>query len=183
MAPVSKIDFSSAKAKKRRIDEEISGIPTTPTASKPTLCPPVMPGSEEYKQFFKNLSKNFNRSAVLMTKPDYHKTFIPKSTTDALPKCIIDYRTADLENLPFSDLKQHCKDLKLKELTQSQITAVERETRRQSSRLWYRQRAGRVTASKLKQVLSTNPEKPAKSLIKTICYPEAHRFSSAGTRY
>lgn len=66
----------------------------------------------------------------------------------------------------------------------SQVHAVERATRSQSaSRVWFRQRAGRVTASKLKQVLKTNPQQPSKSLIKGICYPEAYRFTTVATRY
>ena len=45
------------------------------------------------------------------------------------------------------------------------------------------QRAGRVTASKFKAACSTNPDKPSKSLIKMICYPGAHRFSNAATKW
>ncbi len=66
----------------------------------------------------------------------------------------------------------------------SQVQAVERATRSQSaSRIWFRQRAGRITASKLKQAIKTNPQQPSKSLIKAICYPEAYRFTTAATRY
>ena len=45
------------------------------------------------------------------------------------------------------------------------------------------QRAGRVTASEFKAACSTNPDKPSKSLIKLICYPGAHRFSNAATKW
>ncbi|CAL8263414.1 unnamed protein product [Arctogadus glacialis] len=70
------------------------------------------------------------------------------------------------------------------DLTPAHIAAVERETRKQAaSRIWFRQRAGRITASKLKQAIRTNADKPAKSLIKAICYPESNRFSTAATRY
>ena len=40
-----------------------------------------------------------------------------------------------------------------------------------------------MTASKFKPACSTNPDKPSKSLIKMICYPRAHRFSNAATRW
>ena len=57
--------------------------------------------------------------------------------------------------------------------------AVEEATRDQSqSTLWYKYRAGRVTASRMKSVCHT---KPAQSLIKCICYPEAFKFSSTAT--
>ena len=60
------------------------------------------------------------------------------------------------------------------------INAVEKATRDQiDSSLWFKYRAGRVTASKMKAVCHTNPTNSAKSLIKCFCYPEAFKFSSA----
>ena len=40
---------------------------------------------------------------------------------------------------------------------------------------------GLITASNLKTACKTNTAKPAKSLVKFICYPEAHKFSTAAT--
>lgn len=42
---------------------------------------------------------------------------------------------------------------------------------------------GLITASNLKTARKTNTAKPAKSLVKFICYPEAHKFSTAATRW
>ena len=59
---------------------------------------------------------------------------------------------------------------------------VEQETRAQSqSKFWFKQRAGRVTASKMKPVCHTNLACPSHSLIKTICYPEGFSFTSKQT--
>ena len=44
-------------------------------------------------------------------------------------------------------------------------------------------RAGRVTASRMKQVCHTNASLPSQSLVKTICYPEAYRFTTKATRW
>lgn len=116
-----------------------------------------------------------------MAREPYHKEFIPKSSI--LPKPVLEYRTPETLQLPAKELEELCQDFQLEELTPSQVQAVERATRSQSaSRIWFRQRAGRITASKLKQVLRTNPQQPSKSLIKAICYPEAYRFTSAATR-
>lgn len=61
---------------------------------------------------------------------------------------------------------------------------VEEATRDQVDRkVWFEQREGQVTASKFKPACSTNPNKPLKSLIKMMCYPRAHRFSNATTRW
>ncbi len=58
---------------------------------------------------------------------------------------------------------------------------VEEVTRGQSkSKLWFQQRTGRVTASRLKSALSTSLAKPSQSIIKLICYPESSKFYSAG---
>ena len=59
-------------------------------------------------------------------------------------------------------------------LTADQVRKVEEMTREQSnSKLWFEQRCGRVTASRLRSVLHTNFSKPSKSLLQSICYPES----------
>ena len=65
-----------------------------------------------------------------------------------------------------------------------QQLAVEEKTRKQaSSRLWFRMRAGRVTASKFKAACCTNPSKPSHSLIMSICHPELVKFSNEATKW
>ena len=104
----------------------------------------------------------------MMVQEKFHKRFIPKSATTSLPKPILDYRTPD--SLSARDLHGLCEQFKMPDLTPAPIAAVERETRKHAaSRIWFRQRAGRITASKLKQAIRTNADRPAKSLIKAIC--------------
>ena len=50
-----------------------------------------------------------------------------------------------------------------------------------TSKLWMRFRSGRITASRLYQVVHTDPHKPSVSLIKAICYPDSVRFTTAAT--
>ena len=62
--------------------------------------------------------------------------------------------------------------------------SVEEATRSQSSsNLWFKHRAGRVTASRMKAVCHTNAVHPSQSLIKSICYPEAYSFTSKQTEW
>ena len=62
--------------------------------------------------------------------------------------------------------------------------AVEKETRKQSkTALWFKYRAGRVTASRMKAVCHTDVTNPAQSLVKSICYPEAFNFTSKQTSW
>ena len=70
------------------------------------------------------------------------------------------------------------------ELTSAQQKHLEQLTRGQStSKLWMRFRSGRITASRLHQVVHTDPHKPSVSLIKAICYPELFRFTTAATKH
>jgi len=57
---------------------------------------------------------------------------------------------------------------------------VEEETREQSkSKVWFDQRAGRVTGSVFYEAAKANR---AVSLIKRICYPRSSQFSTEATR-
>lgn len=74
--------------------------------------------------------------------------------------------------LNYDKLLKQCESVSV-DITQEMADAVEQETRAQSqSKFWFKQRAGRVTASKMRAVCHTNLAHPSHSLIKTICYPE-----------
>lgn len=58
---------------------------------------------------------------------------------------------------------------------------VEERTREQrKSRVWFDQRAGRVTASMFHKAARTEK---SPSLIKRVCYPRSSQFSTEATRY
>ena len=64
-------------------------------------------------------------------------------------------------------------------VTVVQAKLAEEETRKQSSnKIWFDQRPGRVTASKIYSVLHTNQSKPSVSVMKSICYPGATKTHS-----
>ena len=70
-------------------------------------------------------------------------------------------------------------------VTADQAKLVESKTQGQaSSRIWFQQWSGRVTASKLKSVICTDPSQPSPSLIKSICYNlEMCKFTSDACTY
>ena len=69
-------------------------------------------------------------------------------------------------------------------VTPAQVKAVEAKTRDQAkSRIWFRMRAGRITASKFKSVCYNDPANPSKSLIMSVSYPEVFRFSNEATKW
>ena len=119
------------------------------------------------------------KPAVLALVPPFNEQYtykeidnVPKSLPDSLLKeeCI---------QLDYTELLQQCQQMSLDE-----CQAIETSMRKQSqSKVWYQQWAGRITTSKLKSACKTNTAKPARSLVKSICYPEAHKFSTAATRW
>lgn len=65
-----------------------------------------------------------------------------------------------------------------------EIIKIEDATKDQSqSKLWFKYRAGRITASKFKAVCRTTISKPSLTTIKSICYPEKVKFISKQTEY
>lgn len=68
--------------------------------------------------------------------------------------------------------------------SEDELEFIEAKTRDQAkSLLWYRFRAGRVTASKFKRVCCTNLQNPSVSLVLDICFPEEQQFYSKYTEY
>ena len=69
------------------------------------------------------------------------------------------------------------------QITDAQKYWVEKETKEQAkTKLWFYQRAGRITASNFKAAARTDQSMPSISLIKRICYPLAFGFSNEATR-
>ena len=61
-----------------------------------------------------------------------------------------------------------------------QAREIELRTQEQcGSKMWFQQRAGQVTASKLKASVCTDIAQP--SIIRGICYPESNQFRSKAT--
>ena len=74
-------------------------------------------------------------------------------------------------------LKKSEEAFELLQVTKKQQELVEDKTREQaSSRLWFRMRTGRITASKFKNACHADPACPSHSLIMSICHPEMARL-------
>lgn len=68
--------------------------------------------------------------------------------------------------------------------TAEQIDLIERLTKKQSnSKIWFRFRTGRITASVFKRVCRTSISNPSISLINQICNPQNCYFYSPQTEY
>ncbi|KAJ4929158.1 hypothetical protein JOQ06_004777 [Pogonophryne albipinna] len=92
----------------------------------------------------------------------------------AAPVAMIDFSSAKSKKQKLDDaiagrteLQNACQDFRQEELTQPQPKS----------------RKDHSLKTDKTQVLQTSLAQPSKSLIKSICYPEAHKFSTAATRY
>jgi hypothetical protein len=165
--PYAPLDFSSAKSKKRKID---SAIASTSKSSTTPVKRVALVERDSPDHDIKSLYP-----AILSLVPPHAQDYAPKSTLPNFPKPLPSLYLSSFHQLNYAELLSASVEAHDQlVLTTEMVEAVEKETRDQSrSKLWYRYRAGRVTASKVKAVCRTDSDQPSQSLIKSICYPEA----------
>ena len=185
--PIKDLDFTSALGKKRKLDQIIDS--TTSVEAGTSKCSKMYPATgkkpteAEMADFFDSLSKCCTKPAVLSVVPTFSDKYVPKSSLVTFPKPLSTLYQSELLQLNYDELLARC-ELVSTDITQEMADAVEKETRAQNqSKFWFKQRAGRVTASKMRAVCHTNLAHPSPSLIKTIRYPEEFSFSSKQTAY
>ena len=101
------------------------------------------------------------------------------------PKPLTDLFDSNAMTLSYPDLLQQCDDLyNSYVITADEAEIVEKNTCQQAKcKVWFQQKSGRVTASRLKNVIGTDVSQPSVSLIKSLCYPDAHKFFSVACSY
>ena len=174
--PVSDIDFTAPKTKKKKTeDQQVSPALSTSTI----ICPPT---ECEIKAFYEELKKS-GKPSLLSIVPGYCDEYVVNSTD--LPTPLSELFQWEFLKLSYTELISKCETVFSNlAVTVSQAKRVESLTRDQAkSKYWYRYRAGRVTASKLKAAAHTKLAQPSLSLIKVISYPECHKFNTPATKW
>lgn len=177
--PAYQIDFSSAKARKQKVDafiadEQAEGI--QPSIQK-KLLGVAEPSEEELAGLFQQLNTNNTKPNVLRVLPAHCQQF----KVDDHPTSLRALHQKQCEGKSLPELQEFCKDIDINVSPQAS-QKLEEDTRSQAdSHLWFSARAGRITASKLHAVCHTNTDHPSISLVRQICYPEQHKFSSIYT--
>ena len=139
------------------------------------------PSEEEIRALFDSLDKGGANSVILSLTEPYLEKFVPESLQEKFPPVLTELYDEQHEKTDFDELYQHCQSLTV-DFSQREAEAAEAATREQArSDIWFRLRAGRITASKMKAVCRTDQNKPSISLIKNICYPEKFKFSTKAT--
>ena len=179
--PVAEMDMSSARKRHSILGAEQGQTPEIQHTNRATI---EAPSNDEKSAFYANISKCGSKPAILSLLSPYNESYIPKPNSN-LPMPLLQFYNQEHLGLTFQELLSECaKLLDSLQVAAEEAAAIEASTRKQSSsKEWFQQRAGRITASKFKSACATNPDKPSKSLIKGICYPDAHRFSNAATKW
>ena len=167
------IDFSAPKRLKV----------TSPSAPLVNLSTATPPSESEKEDFFREIAKEeVKKPLILSIVEPYSEKFVHSS--DHLPKLLHGIFKPEHLSKNYTELLTLAEiDLQDK-VTPAMVDHLEQITRQQSrSKNWFLFRAGRITASRLKQVLHTDPHQPSLSLLKSVCYPEIHRFSSKATSW
>ena len=185
-SPIADIDFTSAKTKAKKLSQciedsqEASSSETMVCSHKTDIPPPSQPETDE---FFSKLHATGTKSVILSITNPYSEEFVPVSMQGAFPKPLTDLYDESCLNLEYKDLLQKCKDVSIS-LTTEEANVIEEQTRGQAaSKLWYRCRAGRITASRMRAVCHTQLTSPSRSLILAICNPLSIRFISKATEW
>ena len=115
------------------------------------------------------------RFFLTVTLP-YVYNFQPKTTLSKFSQYLPEHFNKKYLDMDYATLLDACSTVNIA----LSSDMAEKATRGQASCcLWFWYRYGRIitcTSPKMKVSCHTNPESPAQSLIKTICYPKAYRF-------
>ena len=182
-AAISDIDFSDPE----RIMKASCSVTSNSTSNTATTThlQKLAPTKSELDGFFKKLSDTETKSVILSIVPEYSDAYVPLYKSGTLPKPLTDYCEEKYLRLNYPELLNACEIFfESLSILPEQAKEVELKTREQSgSKVWFQQRAGRITASKLKSSVCTDVTQPSKSLIRGICYPESNQFRSRATAW
>ena len=178
---VKDIDFSSPISKKKELDNS-SSSPQPPRSCQYQLKL-TRPSSTELQSFFKNLTQCDTKTAVLSVVPQYAEQYIQKSRSSEYPTTLTSLYDSKYLSYSYTKLLNVCDTVNIT-VNRNMAAAVQKETVKQAaSKSWFKIRAARVTASRMKQACRTDPAMPSQSLVKAICYPDVYQFSTKGTRW
>ena len=181
--PICEIDFSTPRKKLGKLTSSQSAERVESSGSNLSTAVPE-PTDNELKQLYQSLSES-GKSVILSIVPPHSDMFVPSSSSDSFPITLTSLYNEDLLHVSYPELMNKCDDVfEHLEITCQQAENLEKATRGQSkNKLWFHHRAGRVTASNFKSATHANFAEPPQSLIKSICYPECHRFSTEATKW
>ena len=169
---IKNIDFGSATRKfntnmmKKSKKQKIINVPE--------------PTEKEINNFYENIHNAGESPAILSIVEPFNSKFITDNTIKVLTN-LYSTKNTKLSWQKLSVKRQEIIDKLV--ITECDAQTIEMKTKSQyKSRTWFNYRTGRITSSNMKAVCHTNVDKPAVSIIKKICYPSTHIFSTPATQ-
>ena len=142
-----------------------------------------VPTASQIDTFYDKLSLCKRKPAIFSLVPAHSSEYIPSQSLSTFPMPLSQLFHPKFLELDFSLLSSEVKGIILKITTQN-VEHVEEATKGQSnSKMWYKYRSGRITASNTKRVCGTSNASPSHRIVKEICYPEVFRFSTPATEW
>jgi hypothetical protein len=169
------IDFTTSKHQSR------TPVPVVPSSSNNKKIEP--PSHSEKQEFFSKIAQELEKKPIILsvTQP-YSSNFALSS--DSLPKLLDSLYKPEYLESDYDDLLKLAESHLHEKVTPAMVEHLSQVTCEQTkSKEWYKYRAGRITASRFRQVIHTNCHKPSLSLLKSICYPEVDRFTTIATKW
>ena len=161
---------------------------TPPAPNATPFDQPIPPKSDnnvpsptkwEEDAFYAGLQRASPTAVALSLHAKHSDSFMPKCVSGTAPMPLDQLYDPNVSCE--SDMMLHCATVDIT-VTEEQVQYLVQQTVDQSkSKLWFSMRADRVTASTFYAACHTRTEKPALSVLRSICMPNAHRFSSAAT--
>ena len=153
-AEISKIDFTTPKQKCKQVITKDCG--ESSSKSKKVVVPKST--DSDLATFHNEISLGLGKPVVQSLMAEYNDSYIPETESGILPKLLTELHNPAAMELTYNDLLVKCEDVYDSVTTTfNQAAMVEDRIREQSkSRIWFDQRAGRITASKLGEALHTS---------------------------
>ena len=175
-APVRLINFEGRKGSLAKLASPQCQARKSSDSAKATT-----PSTADKAKFMQSLASCPSKPAILALIEPHSGDYIPKSADEALPVCLTNLYQPEYLKLNYSELLKESAQMNIA-VSPEQARLVESKTRDQaSSRLWFRMRAGRITASRFKSACCTDVASPSLSLIMAICHPETTKFRNIAT--
>ena len=121
---------------------------------------------------------------LLALIPDFSDPYVPIYEKGVIRRPLTNLNDAAAMRMTYPDLLQRCEMFSSISFSFNQAQLVEENTWMQSNcKLWFQQQAGRITASRFREALYIDCFQPSLSLIKSICYPAEHQFTTVPCQY
>ena len=134
--PIKDIDFTSAKGKKRKLDQSLEGV--IPEESTVTVKEGSRPTDDDFSLYLCDISQQGTKPSVLSLIPEHSDSYVPKVSQPQFLQPLTALRKAEYIKLNYYELLKVCKSVSIS-VTQEMSTLVETETRTHSdSKLWYK---------------------------------------------